>query len=117
MKKQKYFHTNIFKLFLGIAFGLTFCIVATYASSIIFEDGKNVSYDNTKTNLKDSNNNDVVDVQTALDELYLQSNVVCKNSPFKLGDYIEMRPTTPVVYLDDEISGYNDSFTDSIYTY
>ena len=57
------------KLKLIFAFILGICVTSgvVYAANLL---ASNIAYDNTNSGLKDSNNQDVTDVQTAIDVLY-----------------------------------------------
>ena len=79
---------NNIKLFVGIIIGLVLAGTTVYAATIYYQ-GSNVGYDNSATQFKDYNNQDVEDVQTALDELYhMASNCSSRpDTPFELGNY------------------------------
>lgn len=57
---------NKFKMIFAFILGIVISGTVVYASGIL---ARTVTYDNSVSNLKDSNGNDVVDVQTALDIL------------------------------------------------
>ena len=61
------------KVLFGFALGILLTATTVYGATKLF-DSENVGYDNTYTGFKDSNNQDVEDVQTALDELYTKAN-------------------------------------------
>ena len=87
------------KLFLGIIIGLIISSVTVYAASGILFQSSQVSFDNTRAGLKNSHGEDVTTVEEAIETLV---NGSCSSSPFKLGDYIDMTPTS-TSYTPDRI--------------
>ena len=87
-------------LIFGLIVGILISSTTVYAT-ILF-NSRNVKYSNANSGLKDSNNNDVTDVQTAIDELSKKAKKVCpKNalcewkktwSEVAVGDYVQMTP-------------------------
>lgn len=73
MKKILNFLANNTKLFVGIVIGLLLSVSTVYGASILFQSSV-VGYNNINTGFKDTNGDDVEDVQTALDELYTKAN-------------------------------------------
>ena len=88
------------KIVLIIAFvigALVFGGIGVYAGSVA---ASNITYDNINSHMKDSNNNDVIDVQTALDVLYSRA----KN--------IKTKDNTMVYSYDDSFSNANYIYSD-----
>ena len=82
MKKIKNNLKNIIAFIIGIILAST----TVYGATIVLQ-GSNVGYDNTNSGFKDSNNNDVENVQTAIDELYTKaSNKECKSGYVKTNE-------------------------------
>ena len=103
---------NNTKLFIGIIIGLILTGTSVYAATIYY-NGINVGYDNSTTGFKDSNNQDVKDVQTALDELYtLASNCSSGlNTPFELGNYFTLIPDSSTYTITAGTTGYTSDQT------
>ena len=80
------------KLFIGIIIGVILGGTVVYAGTIIAID---VDYDNTHSQLKDSNNQDVDNVQDAIDVLYNKANrdIIYGNPLFNasFGDQLSSR--------------------------
>ena len=88
------------KIGLIIAFvigALVFGGVCVYADGVA---ANSITYDNVNSHMKDSNNNDVIDVQTALDVLYNRA----KN--------IKTKDNTMVYSYDDSFSNANYIYSD-----
>ena len=102
---MKFIKKNI-KLIVGIILGTVLSGFTVYAATIVF-DSDQVSYDNTNTNLQ-INNADVDNVQDAIDAIYQKLPPTCHNSPFKLGDYIDMTPTSTSFTPDRTLTGLDD---------
>ena len=95
------------KYIIVIAICLTLSITVTYAATILFQANE-VGYDNSNTGFKDSNNQDVTDVQTALDELYTKASSCsvkynCPEGMEKVegvnGEYSCINPKSPELYI------------------
>lgn len=99
---------NNLKTIIAFIIGIVIAGTTVYAANIIFASS-DVGYSNVNTGLKDSNGNNVTDVQTAIDELYKLAPKKCKTSPFKLGDYVEMTPTTTTYPVDTSVTGYTST--------
>ena len=78
-----------------------------YGATILFQANE-VGYDNSNTGFKDSNNQDVEDVQTALDELYAKASAcsvrnICpvgmKRVEGTNGEYSCVNPKSPESYI------------------
>lgn len=106
MKKFMLFLKNNLMLFTGIICGMIISVFVVNASTSNLK-ASDVGYDNSSTHFKDSNDNDVVDVQTAIDELKQKLPKKCSTSQFKLGDYIEMTPTSTEYMPDVNFTGGN----------
>ena len=128
--KEKLKCLKIKKTALIIILGI---IITPTAYATIFLPSYNVDYDNTKSALKDSGGYDVVDVQTAIDELYnktkIDSEYGCRNNhnkvieteydytcidseasdvkniTLKVGDVVQMTPTIASFTTDSSITG------------
>ena len=100
MKIKSFFRKNL-KLFIGIIIGLIISGTGVYAATIIFNSNQ-VGYDNTSSGMTSTN------VQDALDELYTKCTV---SSPFKVGDWVSMTPTTTSFTTDTNMTGYNNAQT------
>ena len=82
-------------------------IPTVYGATILFQANE-VGYDNSETGFKDSNNEDVEDVQTALDELYAKASScsirnICPSGYVKIngsdGEYSCIKKHTPKAYI------------------
>ena len=107
MKKVKKIIKNNKKILIGIIIGLSISASSVYGASILFQSDE-VGYDNSNTNFKDTNGNDVDDVQTALDELYTKANscsirnicpVGMKRVEGSNGEYSCVNPKSPESYI------------------
>ena len=122
MKRIRYLITKIKtnKLLLIILL-LLISVPAVYSATILFQANE-VGYDNTETGFKDSNNEDVEDVQTALDELYAKASScsirnICPSGYAKIngsdGEYSCIKKHTPKAYIQSlNTEGVSISTTD-----
>ena len=103
--------SNNKKLILGIVVGLIISVVTVYATGYAYA-GSEVSFDNTTTNLTKQNGDPVETIQDALEAIYRKasssSTSTCSNSPFHLGDYISMTPTSTSFTPDRTLTGLVD---------
>ena len=97
------------KFFIGILIGMILAGTTAYAATILYQ-GINVGYNNSGTHFKDKNNNNVEEVQTALDELYDLKKTV-PNTIFNIGDYFSLTPDKNSYTIEKKVSGYNQSQT------
>ena len=102
---MKKFLKNNFQIIIGIIIGFSTISFVVYAATINY-DGIDVGYDYSNSNFKDSQNNYVEDVQTAIDELYTIYSNKQQNSSFKLGDYFTLVPDASSYTLTTAESGY-----------
>ena len=100
----KFIKNNI----IGFILGLSISVSTAYAATILFNSNE-VGYDNSATGFKDSNNNDVTDVQTALDELYTKASAcsirnICPVGMRRVegvnGEYSCVNPKSPQSYIE-----------------
>lgn len=93
--------------FIGFIIGLSLSATVVYSATILFNSDE-IGYDNSKTGFKDSNNQDVDNVQTALDELYTKANscsirnicpVGMKRVEGVNGEYSCINPKSPEQYI------------------
>lgn len=103
---MKKFVKNNHKLLIGIIIGVIISGTGVYAATILFASG-DVGFDNTNTNLT-LNGNPVDNVQDAIDAIYQKLPPTCSNSPFHLGDYIDMTPTSTSFTPDRTLTGLDD---------
>ena len=106
MKKVKSLLKKYKKFVIGLIIGIVVSGTTVYAATILYASDE-VSYDNTTSGLTDENNNDVANVQTAIDALYksyrtVKSSSTCPTgaicqwkkswSEVAVGDYVQMTP-------------------------
>ena len=101
---------NNMKIVIAFVLGIIIAGTSVYAANALFASS-DVGYSNVNTGLKDSNGNNVTDVQTAIDELYKLAPKKCTTSPFKLGDYVEMTPTATSYTTNTTYTGYTSTQT------
>ena len=90
------------KVIIAFILGIILSSTAVYATGTILFSASQVSFDNTRAGLKNSHGDDVTTVEEAIETLV---NGSCSSSPFKLGDYIEMTPTSTSYTPDNTITG------------
>lgn len=95
------------KLILGIVIGLILSAVTVYATGYAYA-GSGVSFDNTNANLTKQNGDPVETIQDALEAIYRKVPATCTNSPFHLGDYIDMTPTSTSFTPSTTYTGLDD---------
>ena len=99
---------NNIKVIVAFILGIILSGFTVYGATILF-DGEQVGFDNSLTNLKKvGTNNDVDNVQDAIDAIYQKVPAHCTNSPFQLGDYIDMTPTSTSFTPDRTLTGLVD---------
>ena len=98
---------NNSKIIIAFIVGLIFSGVAVYATTYAFA-GNNVSFDNTTANLTKQNGDPVETIQDALEAIYRKVPPTCSNSPFQVGDYIDMTPTSTSFTPDRTLTGLED---------
>ena len=98
---------NNSKIIIAFIVGLIFSGVAVYATTYAFA-GNNVSFDNTTANLTKQNGDPVETIQDALEAIYRKVPQTCSNSPFHLGDYVDMTPTSTSFTPDRTLTGLVD---------
>ena len=107
MKRIGRFLKNNVKVLLAFLIGLSISITTVYGATILFTSDQ-VGYDNTNTGFKDSNNQDVTDMQTALDELYNKASAcsirnICPVGMKRVegvnGEYSCVNPKSPESYI------------------
>ena len=107
MKKIKEFTKRNIKLVIGLIIGTFVSGIGVYASTILF-NGNEISFDNSKAKLT-LNDKSVTNMQEAMDALYEKASnagpATCKNSPFKLGDYVQMTPTSSSYPVPTDLRG------------
>ena len=113
VSKIKTLFKNNIKLIIGIIIGVIISSFTVYGATIIF-DSDAVGFDNTNANLT-LNNTSVDNVQDAIDALYTKVQAYvppkCTNSLFKLGDYIDMTPTSTSFTPDVDLTGCTEAST------
>ena len=110
---RKFIKSNI-KFIIGIIIGIIISGTGVYAATIIFQ-GSQVGFDNSIANLKKQDNSDVETVQEAIDAIYRKVSATCTSSPFHVGDYVNMTPTSTSFTPDATLTGITDynTFTSS----
>ena len=95
------------KVITAFVLGIFFASSAVYGATILFQSDE-VGYDNTYSEFKDNNGNDVEDVQTALDLLYTKASTcsirnICpvgmKRIDTSNGEYSCVNPKSPRQYI------------------
>ena len=76
---------------------LVFGGVGVYAGSVA---ASNITYDNINSHMKDSNNNDVIDVQTALDVLYNRAQNIKTKDNTMVYSYYDSFSNANQIYND-----------------
>ena len=109
---MKYITKNI-KLIVGILIGLVISVPVAYAAGNILFQSSQVSFDNTRANLTKTNGDPVETVEEAVEALARTATPTCSNSPFHLGDYIDMTPSTTTSTTIATLSGVTGSVTPS----
>lgn len=108
MKRIMKFIKEKLNFFILILVALVTFISASYAATIMFQADE-VGYDNTNSGFKDSNGDDVENVQTALDELYDKASTcvvrnICPVGYAKLdgydGEYSCIKKNSPKSYIE-----------------
>ncbi len=99
------------KLILGIMIGLVLSSIGVYATSEILFQSSQVSFDNTRANLTKSNGDPVETVEEAVEALARNVTPICNNSPFQVGDYIDMTPTSSSYAVDQNLRSDDGSAT------
>ena len=93
--------------FIGFIIGLSLSATVVYSATILFQSDE-VGYDSSNTGFKDSNGDDVDNVQTALDELYTKANAcsirnICPVGMKRVegvnGEYSCINPKSPEQYI------------------
>ena len=100
------------KILLAFIIGLILSGVTVYATNYAFA-GSGVSFDNTNVNLTKPNGDPVETIQDAVEAIYRKVPPTCNSSPFHLGDYIDMTPTTNTSTTISSLSGVSGSITPS----
>ena len=121
---KKFFKNNI-KPIITFILGLIVSGGGVYAATIIFQSDQ-VGFDNANAGIT-LNNQSVDNVQDAIDAIYTKVNTdlntcqtdlataqaaippTCSNSPFQVGDYIDMTPTATTFTPDTTYTGYNST--------
>ena len=107
MKKIIKFIKNNTKVLFAFIIGSILSVTTVYGATILFNSDE-VGYDNSYTGFKDSNNEDVDNVQTALDELYTKANAcsirnICPVGMKRVegvnGEYSCVNPKSPESYI------------------
>ena len=121
MKKIIKIIKNNTKVLVAFIIGASLSITTVYGATILFNSNE-VGYDNSLTGFKDSNNNDVTDVQTALDELYTKASAcsirnICPVGMRRVegvnGEYSCVNPKSPQSYIESlNTEGVSISTTD-----
>ena len=93
------------KVIIAFILGLIASGVTVYAASGILFASSAVSFDNTRANLTKTNGDPVETVEEAVEALSRNVTPTCSNSPFHLGDYISMTPTSTSYTPDNTITG------------
>ena len=108
---MKFIKKNI-KLILGITIGLVISVPVVYATGTILFQSSAVSFDNTRARLTKQNGDEVETVEEAIEALARNSGGSsggsCSNSPFQVGDYIDMTPTSTSFTPDRTLTGLDD---------
>ena len=93
-------------LVLGIIIGLAITIGGVYAATVI--NASNIEYSNSSSGLTSTN------LQDALDEAYTKAKKVShcaeisgNTVTFKIGDYVQMTPTSTSYTIDKTMTGYH----------
>ena len=107
MKKIIKFIKNNTKVLFAFIIGSILSVTTVYGATILFNSDE-VGYDNSYTGFKDSNNEDVDNVQTALDELYTKASTcsirnICPVGMKRVegvnGEYSCVNPKSPESYI------------------
>ena len=106
MKRICKFIKSNFKVIIAFIIGIIVSGTGVYAATIIFQSNQ-VGFDNTNSNLT-LNNVAVDNVQDAIDAIYKKIPPTCSNSPFQVGDYIDMTPTSTSFTPDRTLTGLDD---------
>lgn len=93
------------KVIVAFILGIIVSGTAVYATGTILFQSSQVSFDNTRAGLKNAHGDDVTTVEEAIETLV---NGSCSSSPFKVGDYINMTPTSQSFTPDRTITGLDD---------
>ncbi len=102
---KKFIKSN-YKLMIGIIIGAIISGFTVYGATILV-NGNQVGFDNTNANLT-LGNVTVDNVQDAIDAIYQKVPAHCTNSPFQIGDYIDMTPTSTSFTPDTTLTGLDD---------
>ena len=95
------------KIILAFVIGLIFSGVVVYATTYQYA-GSQVSFDNTTAGLTKQNGDPVETIQEALESIYRKVPATCSNSPFQIGDYIDMTPTSTSFTPSTSLTGLED---------
>ena len=129
---KKYMNKKtIFSFILGILLSAT----TVYGTTLLYSD--TIGYNNANSGFKDSSGNDITDVKTAIDELYVLANkydecesgytrvniddntyncianevLEVKSITLKVGDIVKMTPTLSSYTTDTNMTGYTSAQT------
>lgn len=94
-----------------IAFILGLILSGTTVYATILLNSTEVSFDNTNANLTKQNGDPVETVQEAVEAINRKVPAACTNSPFKIGDYIDMTPTSDSYTVDQNLRSDDGSAT------
>lgn len=96
------------KLFIGVIIGLLLASISVYAAGEILFQSNVVGYDNTTSGLTSTNVQDALDELLGKAEAAVSGGTLCTNTPFHIGDYVEMTPTSTSFTPDATLTGLVD---------
>ena len=94
------------KVIFAFVLGLILSGTTVYATILL--SSTEVSFDNTNANLTKQNGDPVETVQEAVEAINRKVPAACTNSPFQIGDYIDMTPTSESFTPDRTLTGLVD---------
>ena len=96
------------KLLIGVVIGLLLASITVYAAGEILFQSNVVGYDNTTSGLTSTNVQDALDELLGKAEAAVNEGTLCATSPFHIGDYVEMTPTSTSFTPDRTLTGLVD---------